>query len=725
MKITELPRRGNAAPQVGPVPTGNSVRPATPGLAAGGGADLAGDAASQVVLATYPHGFSVRVALLLPKPDAVHHLNRCGWSEVGSTGWVRTKQRQHLRGTAWLTQRRPRNRKLPLTKANELWKTALYGLAIEEGADRYFVDLAGVRTDDIDTFFQKILEVGPADYQVAYYRAAERYFVLAPIEAMRLAAELGYTPTRGRGRLTRKDYLIQDHSMPMTVGKWAKATAALQVYRVRNGATFAYKVEVRLRGKKRDRHIFSEPDIARLDALLTDLIVAHHLHPIAKPDRWEPQGYGVRANVPFDAVLRRLPAMATRGTKLDAAVVRNCHTLAAPKVRECPMSAAAYPASSRISISRPSLSPSLLLSSSSSTTSCSPASMVTTPWAELAKEIGSSRGVLSEVILDADQDPGPFIQALVDAGDAVAITVIGDGLPTWRSVEELACELRDGGDTANTHVVVVDPSIVGALGAAASSWDPVTSAFLASDDGVLVDGDGVIIDYEAVPFDLLYLSDLSAGSAGGLRRESFSVGATFWNLMADLRRTCETTGVNVIVVSVDTRPDHGLTGQPILKTHYFRDGRVRSLLGDAGRYHSHVRYLVEQRDSDAVERIVTVKDEAEGRTGRVVYQHAWMRSGTAQGFGSGRWRWRANGPQHIKDSTLFDGHPVIEPKRGITGGLHPVSAADAAADASPANDLPAELLDESRQSSQSGAEEDAEHGAAVLKPPKRSPFSSR
>jgi hypothetical protein len=684
-----------------------------------------GAEASRLASLIYSHGFSLRLRLLLAKPVAAEHLAKCGWSPAGSSGWVQVKRRQHLRGTAWLTQRRPRNRKLPLTKANEQWKTALYGVAVEEGVDYYYVDLSGVRTDDVDTFFRKVLEVGTSDYEVAYYRAAERYFVLDPIQAMRLAAELGHMPTQGRGRLTRKDYLVQEHPISMTVGKWAKATAALQVYRVRNGATMSYKVEVRLQGKKRDRHTFSERDIARLDAVLNDLIDTYHLHPIPKPDRWEPQSYGVRATVPFDPVLRRLPSMATRGTKLDAAVVRNCHTLATPKIREFATAVAAYPASFRISFSQTSSTSSscglsslpkpLIQTPSATPKSSHSAPQLTGPWLELAKEIGSSRGILSEVILSPNQDPGPFIQALADEGEQVAITVIGDGSPTWASVEELAYEHR-GFEVATTHVVVVDPTIVGTLGSAASSWDPVTAAFLASADGIIFDSDGVIFNLDDLPFALSHQSDPNGAGDGGLRRESFAVGGTCWNLLADLRALCEATGNNVVLVTVDTRPDHALTGRPTLKSHFFRDGLVRSLLGDAGRYYSHARYLVEHRDATIIERIVLTKDEVEGRTGRIIYSHAWVRAGRAYGFGSGRWRWGSKRPE-VPQSQAAGDQLDFEPKMGIAGGFHPVYGGPCASGVVHASDPESDSTGESDQLDQTTTQDDTAVAESVSKPP--------
>jgi len=127
-----------------------------------------------------------------------------------------------------------------------------------------------------------------------------------------------------------------------------------------------------------------------------------------------------------------------------------------------------------------------------------------------------------------------------------------------------------------------------------------------------------------------------------------ATGAWLDDLFAELRQLGEQTGLKVIVVTCDGRPDHGRGS--LLRTHFFKDGRVRSLVGDAGRYNSHIRYLVErvvvavgsskermenvQEDGEMITRIyeprveyeamvgnvIVVKDEAEGQTGRLIYE---------------------------------------------------------------------------------------------------------
>ncbi len=75
--------------------------------------------------------------------------------------------------------------------------------------------------------------------------------------------------------------------------------------------------------------------------------------------------------------------------------------------------------------------------------------------------------------------------------------------------------------------------------------------------------------------------------------------------------------MRILTVTTDMRPKHG-RGE-LLPTHRYRDGRVRSHVGDAGRYYAHLRYFI---DSDARGRPLRVflgKDEGEGLPGRIVW----------------------------------------------------------------------------------------------------------
>ena len=88
-----------------------------------------------------------------------------------------------------------------------------------------------------------------------------------------------------------------------------------------------------------------------------------------------------------------------------------------------------------------------------------------------------------------------------------------------------------------------------------------------------------------------------------------------------LRDVCEADGVRAIVISEDARPDHGRG--PWRASHRCRDSRVRSTIGDAGRYACHLRYLVESDERGTITDIVMIKDKAEGLPGRVLYRRRW------------------------------------------------------------------------------------------------------
>lgn len=167
----------------------------------------------------------------------------------------------------------------------------------------------------------------------------------------------------------------------------------------------------------------------------------------------------------------------------------------------------------------------------------------------------------------------------------------------WESVKALV-PIYPQTDKTKTLVVVVDPSII-----------------LAIADGV------VALDHDSLTkgtFGPLY----PVGRPhhwGSVPVQISAVAALTTPVMKELRSICEHDGISVVVVTVDARPDHG-TRREILKIHRFRDGRVRTLLGDAARYHCHLRYLVESTDSGVPTWIGMTKDEGEGLPGRMLWE---------------------------------------------------------------------------------------------------------
>jgi hypothetical protein len=617
----------------------------------------------------YPHGFSGRVTILLRGPEAAFALTGCGWSESPSKRvWKFSTlkngvERWTLRGSAWLTGRAPSNGKLPFAGRNKLWNTRLYSLAIERKGDAFTVDLQGVRFQDIRKFFSEVLGLDEAHYQIDYYRRAERFLVLMPFEAMRLAARLGTTPKRGRGRLNRKTFLVKDYPLPeVTVRGWAKATPLLTVYRIERGATALYKVEIALTGKRNNRGQFHEKDIETLDRLLLDLIAEHDLHPVAKPSRWEPRTFNTAAERGgFDPLMQRIAQPAWLGTKLSEARIRlveRCHTVGLVNLVDFDGDTGTYPATSRVRaailpspahepgsppgqmprwkcVEGAGFSPKRYVNEAEALEAPLPATRG--PYEAIAREVGLLPGSFSEVVLDDEQDPTPLLDALVaEEIGPVRVSALCAVFPngeadTWDSALVQMKQNPPLEETA-VWVLVVD-----------------TSAFLAVSDAVSVLNERMFDSpEEPTCHDGPLVNPAWANPYG--YHESLQVkamAAYLWEMFEGFRKVCESTGLRVVVVTTDARPDHGRG--PWLNTHYYRDGRVRSFSGDAGRYWCSQRYMVEydrytirlpgreeRMEDDAegepcfritearvehrryVSRVVCAKDLADGQPGRRV-----------------------------------------------------------------------------------------------------------
>jgi len=100
--------------------------------------------------------------------------------------------------------------------------------------------------------------------------------------------------------------------------------------------------------------------------------------------------------------------------------------------------------------------------------------------------------------------------------------------------------------------------------------------------------------------------------------KAWIVGAWLWEAVEGLRDVCEREDFKVVLVSTDLRSQHGY-GQ-LHKSHFYKDTRMRSWLGDAGRYLARQRYRVEPGDDGWPDRVVAIKDEAEGLVGRLLYE---------------------------------------------------------------------------------------------------------
>ncbi|MFO0671416.1 MAG: hypothetical protein U0235_17590 [Polyangiaceae bacterium] len=423
----------------------------------------------------YTHACSVRVRFKVALSTVLGALPRCGWSEDPAPSiWKASKpgaalQRYVLRGSKWLDERPPSNRKLPLTELNREWRTRLYSLAIERKGDTFHVDLQVVRHGDIRRFMEEVLGLNSADWEIAYYRAVERYTTVSPHVALRLAEGIGALPTIGRGRQARKRWLVRDYPIPITVRTSAKATATLVVYRIERGATAHYRVEVRLRGKRQDRGQFDAADARRLDDVLLDLVKTFGLTTKPSPGRWEPRTFTTPIERgPFDGCIRRLPQKAWRGTRISEQLkrtVRGCHT---PSLVKCVVGSGQgdsfrRPVRIRRSISSSGPPPSAMNEwkrvegegfevaryvpeDQEGLPAEEERSLQRDPYASTAEDIARSGLYIHEVILDADEDPRRLLEALAagplgTVGVAALCAVDRAGqADTWLSVIEATNE---------------------------------------------------------------------------------------------------------------------------------------------------------------------------------------------------------------------------------------------------------------------------------------------
>ncbi len=596
------------------------------------------DGISSGKVVVYPHGYSVRIKVHLDGAGAEKALVRCGWSTtVSEKVWTRYRprggrQRWVMRGSAWLTQRAPANLKLPMARANREWRTRIYSLGIEESGGGYAVDLQGVRHRDIDRFMQEVLLIPMDEYEVEYYRKAERYLVLSPHDAYRVAEGLGGEPEAGRGRLSRKRFLLKDYDVPVTVRRRTQMKAKITVYRIDRGATSAFKCEAALAGKRRNRQQFHETDIAKLDAILLGLVDDYGLTPTYKPARWEPRNFSATIEQDrYDPKVQKLGQRAWRGSPMSRRlreVVQKCHTPNAVVLVESRGQEGALDPETHIRTYTSSTSSSTPSTNPLETTSkrgrrtwtrrsgkgfqiavwmnglakdIESQGSIRVPlawrkggaWQAIAEEIGKLPGHLAEVILDGNQDPGPLIEALGEhSGGKVGVSAL--------------CGTEDGGKAGDT-------------------WYSVKMAMVdypAEDD---IDLWVVVVDMTTVQAIVRHVTSIIAtmSPAWDMARwglfpwMAWAVGAWLWDAIEDLRDVCERTDLKVVLVSTDLRPQHG--HGPLHRSHFYKDTRVRSWLGDAGRYLAHQRYRVEPGADGRPMRVVAIKDEAEGLVGRVLF----------------------------------------------------------------------------------------------------------
>jgi len=520
----------------------------------------------------YTHGYSLRVRVIAVE-QALRALRReLHWGDgrrwnKGKDGVVR------LRGSGWLTGHRPSHR-TTIGQFNRRRSMKLYNLAAQVRRDDLVIDFEGVRRRDVEHFLKGLMGLDEAEFKVLYYRKFERFVVLGQPEAWALAAAMGFEKhTYKGGRLARLEFLFKDLPIDLPASCGLRATASLTLYRVqpRRGGTAAYRLEARLRGTRRSKTTFSREDARVLDDVLGSVVRDYDLHPIVRPRLWEGDG-PLPPAAPYDTRLEGLRQYAVRGgvpSWANWARHPPQHPDEACKLHLCGASGgnAAPP---RLSCPNPlRLEPRCLA---------------------FADEIaGSPVNFLSEVVLDWDTDPTPMVRCLVDrlGGPGVVAVAHWSLGSSWHGIEHLMGQLPPVTGEEGALVVVVEPEIV---------------AELVRSDGLHDDGS---VNLEKLTLDFERWTDAQhQGAADNAER-------SVWDQLHELRWFCETTGFRAVLLTVFNPPEAGRSRAA--------DALVRSTIGISGRHLAHVRYRIERS------RVVTFKDERQGKQGRIVWhaESAW------------------------------------------------------------------------------------------------------
>lgn len=569
---------------------------------------------------TWGHGFTVRFRVVAKRDEVVASLSRIGWTPSGSPSWttIRTtpSNYQRMNGSASLSHTAPgtgrkkyRKRNRDLYEMNKRVKVRLYDVGIDLTPHELFIELSGVQWRDVDRFLMHVLDLPAGSYEIVHLLNAERYIVLSAADAERVAESYGTAPRSGGGAYVRKAFLVKDVGISVPIRRRAKTEALLTLYRITLGSTYVFKMEARLRGRRRDRQQFGLHDVGVLDDILLEHVERLQLVPLAKPARWEPRDRRSLADSgPLDATIRRLPEKATRGRAMIARLVRelaNCHTLepdgqhgtrgevaadrsVPPRIMSSSSSLSQSPSFRVIHESHP-MEPRWFVPDdeprSLEQLLARPQEAPTSPEDAIARELNLLPGALVEIVLSPDENPTSYVEAIINSrkGRRVGVSLLGTH--TWGALERGPLQDHALNEDADDVVLIVDPSAIGGTDAVCS-WD---------DEAI-----------EMRPGPLADRHDLAAA-------ESTALAAMLWNSLRACRAACESENALIVVVTIDHRPPSRYGTQR--RSWFFTDARVRSLIGDAGRYLCHVRYRV----GHGGRRVVTIKDEAEGLPGRILW----------------------------------------------------------------------------------------------------------
>ena len=582
-------------------------------------------------------------------------------------------ERYRMLGSASLTGRAPgrstKTRNSALVKLRREHRMALYCLDLElTGPVGPTLGIQTVRQSDV----AEIIGLLGLQAEICHYSRIERYVVLAPTEAHKLASAFDKPLHHGRGRNSPKQFAIESVPIRVTLPDQRSREVTLKAYRITRGATASFRLEATLGGQKAKGNVYRADAFEAVDEVLLNFLHRYGLRTIPKPARWEPlEPSRVRA-MPSDRLLTGVRSSGWRGRALTPAARNTVARLHTPHgaftgrdiagLPEIPSSQDALTASACISVDRPPegdddpasftrevgvetgeiptliKEPETIESTYDSDEVVSftdeeitiveqneedvegseiveRASPKNCPLDGVLREIQTFGQGLHEIVLDFEDDPKRLIDAIKKRfGDSVGFGSLSlidgaTGWPdTWNSVVEALSD-RSIRDEQQVSVIVVDPNVV-------SYWH---EAFCD-------------IGLRPGPF-------VAKGWSG--RPVSGDISDRYWDVLGtalydDLERLREATerpgGGIVIFVTVDARPLHAVGAWR--KSHGYTDARVRSILGRAGARFCHQRYFVEsalvpvrkvaagvirKSEERIVRRVICWKDEIEGLVGRCAY----------------------------------------------------------------------------------------------------------
>jgi hypothetical protein len=409
----------------------------------------------------YRHGFSTRIRVTSTVSKVSGALETLDWPD--GRRWRQTGPGRFLRsGSVWLSGRAPRNPKLSLAALNRKWGTKLYALGFEFTDDDGVLDLdfSGVRSSDTRSVLEDVLDFEPHEHVVRHHRQMEVYAALSAPAAWRLAARFGGELRRGRGTMARKVYLLEDAPVLMVLPVRRRRTARLSIYKIAMGATALYKAELSVHGNRQHRTELVDTDVVLLEDKLRDLLSEVGVTALEKPSRWEPVDES--ETWPYPPDLTTLWGTTYRGSKPAPVEPGRLHTLgdlsflydAGSTVENAPVAPG-----TRVRPPNPDLR-------------VVEGGRRHSRWVQVLTDevLALPDGFLVEVVLDADLDPTPLVEALTSQPSAgVAYVGLVDQLkgPLSRLVQARGPVPPDG----DLLVVVVEPTAPGwALTGVLEEW---------------------------------------------------------------------------------------------------------------------------------------------------------------------------------------------------------------------------------------------------------------